>query len=465
MDHDEKRAIALWRMSILGPLVSARLEHGDRQRYFDETASRTHQRPDGQYVELSPRTIEDWFYEFRRGGFEALFPRDRNDAGRSRAIRPEVIELILKAKRERPRRSIRRIIRMLERSGAVHKGELSRSSVHRLLAVRGISARPLRGPATERRSFLPEHAGDLLVGDALHGPIVIAPDGRLRKAYLLSQIDGATRYVVHSYFSLSEGAAEQEYGLKQAILKHGLPRTYYVDRGSAYIAHSLELICAELEFQLLHTEVQDCEAKGVIERWHRTWREEVGDELPQHPLPLADLNSKHWAWLGAEYHARVHETTNKCPRDHWLSEVEHLRPVPRGKNLDDVFLHRERRVVRKDGTVRFRGKLLEVRPELVGRKVELRFDPVDDDARPRVFIDNDFACDTVPLDRIANASRKRRRLSGEPEPQAEPSGLDPLALIEREHYERVRPVGQRPRSAIVEPDASIQHDGDDDSED
>jgi hypothetical protein len=56
---------------------------------------------------------------------------------------------------------------------------------------------------------------------------------------------------------------------------------------------------------------------------------------------------------------------------------------------------------------------LEVRPELVGQEVELRFDPHDDTARPRVFIENSFVCDTVPLDRVANASRKRRRVSSE----------------------------------------------------
>jgi transposase InsO family protein len=61
-----------------------------------------------------------------------------------------------------------------------------------------------------------------------------------------------------------------EYGFKQAIAKHGPPRTYYVALGSAYIADSLVLICAELGIRLLHTGVQDCEAKGVIERRHRT---------------------------------------------------------------------------------------------------------------------------------------------------------------------------------------------------
>ena len=454
MKHDDKQAIALWRLGVLGPLTSARLEHGDRRRYFAEAASRTQQRPDGTRVELSARTIEVWYYAWRQGGFRALFPEDREDRGRSRAISAELAEHILRAKRERPRRSIRRIIRMLERAGLVRAGELARSTVHRLLAAHGVSARPLRGPATERRSFLPEHAGDLWVGDALHGPPAITPDGKVRKAYLLSQIDGATRYVVHSYFAFSEGAACQEHGFQQAIAKHGLPRTYYVDLGSAYIADSLLLICAELGIRLLHTGVQDCEAKGVIERWHRTWREEVGDELPEHPLPIAELNAKHWAWLSAEYHARKHDTTGRPPREHWLAEVEHLRLLPRHKNLHEVFLHRERRHVRKDGTVRFRGRLLEVRPELVGREVELRFDPGDEAACPRVFVEDRFVCDTSALDRVRNASRRRRRLRGEAPPDAEPSGLDPLALIEQEHYQRVRPV-----------DAPASSDDDEDKED
>jgi transposase InsO family protein len=447
MTHDDKQAIALWRLGVLGPLTSARLEHGDRRRYFAEAAARVQERPDGTRVQLSARTIEAWYYAYGRGGFHALFPQDRADRARSRAIPAEIADQILRVKREKPRRSIRRIIRMLERAGVVRVGALHRSTVHRLLAAHGISTRPRREAVTERRSFLPEHAGDLWVGDALHGPLVLAPDGAVRKAYLLSQIDGATRFVPHSYFAVSESAVDQEYGFKQALLKHGLPRTYYVDLGAAYIADSLRLICAELGVRLLHTGVQDCEAKGVIERWHRTWRDEVGDELPDHPLPLAELNAIHWAWLAAEYHARPHTTTGRAPREHWLADVAALRPVPREKVLDDVFLHRARRVVRKDGTVRFGGGYLEVRAELVGLEIELRFDPRDATGRPRAFVADRFVCDTVPLDRISNASRRRRRISAEAVPDPVPSGLDPLALIEAEHYDRVRAVGAAPRPA------------------
>lgn len=445
MDDETKRAIALFRLGVLGPLVSARLEHGDRTAYFIEAASRHHvMPPDGRVVRLSARTIEAWYYLHKHGGFEALIPDARADKGRSRAIRAEVAEVILRAKREKPRRSVRRIIRMLERAGIVKRGELARATVHRLLAAAGISARPVRGPSSERRSFLAEHAGDLWIGDAMHPRApVIAPDGKLRKVILFSQIDNATRFVTHSYLAVVDGedAAAQEYGLKQAILKYGLPRAYYVDLGPAYIAHSLRDICAELDIHLQHAGAGDAEAKGGIERWHRTWREEVEDELPDTPLPLADLAAKHWAWLGAEYHARKHETTGRIPRDHLLADAHEIRAVPRDKQLDEIFLHRALRKVRKDGTVRWRGGYLEVRAELTGERVELRFDPSDETARPRVFVDGKFFCDTVPLDRLANMHRRRRRIAGDPEPQVTATGLDPLGLIEDEHYRRTRPVG------------------------
>lgn len=445
-DQDKQLEIALWKLSVLGPLVSARLDHGEQRAWILEIAERHHRRPDGVLVKLSPRTIEAWLYAYRRGSVGALERQRRADQGRTRAIGAELADVIVRAKREKPRRSIRRIIAMLERAGVAGPGELSRSSVHRLLVAHGISSRPVRGPAAERRSFLVEHAGDLWMGDAMHGPRVLAGDGQLRKSYLLTQIDAATRYIVHSYFALGEGAVEHEYGLKQAVLKAGRPRTYYVDLGAAYIASSLRLICAELAIHLVHTAPRDCEAKGAIERWHRSWREEVGDELAERALSISELNAVHWAWLGAEYHARRHTTTERAPREHWLAEAQRLRSVGPGINLDEVFLHRARRKVRKDGTVRFGGGLLEVRPELVGKTVELRYDPSQAEARPRVFVEGAFVCDTVELDLHRNAARHRRRNLAAPDPSCEPTGIDPLVLIEQEHYERTRAPRRLPRN-------------------
>jgi len=435
MDDETKTAIALFRYGVLGPLVSARLEHGDRLAYFEAAAARRHVAPDGKELTLSPRTIEAWFYAHSHGGLAALRPSSRSDGGKSRAIEDDLAEVIRRAKLEKPRRSVRRIIKMLERAGLAPMGALKKATVHRVLQAAGISSRPVRGPSCERRSFIAEHAGDLWVGDALFGPLVVAPDGRVRQAIMFSLIDNATRFITHSAFVVAEGegSIDHERVLRAAVEKFGLPRAYYVDHGPAYVAKSLLAICAELRIELRHAGVRDAEAKGVIERWHRTWREEVEDELPEEPIPFADLQAKHWAWLGAEYHARKHETTSRVPREHFLADARELRPVPRAKNLDEVFLHRARRKVRKDGTVRWGGGYLEVRAELVGDVVELRFDP-NGTARPRVFIDGKFFCDTVPLDRKANMHRERRRSTGAPAPQVTPTGLDPLGLIEAEHY-------------------------------
>ncbi|MBK8999606.1 MAG: integrase [Myxococcales bacterium] len=331
---------------------------------------------------------------------------------------------------------------MLERAGAVREGELSRSSVHRLLVSQGISSRPTRGPSAERRSFITEHAGDLCIGDALYGPLVLAAGGRLKKTILFSELDCATRYVIESRFVIARGERPEDHepGSRNALLKAGLFRTYYVDRGPAYRAGSLRAITAELGIRLLFTGAGDAEAKGAIERYNRTWREEVGDELGDRVLTLNELNAYHWAWLEQEYHARKHDTTGRAPREHWLAEVAagHLRPLPRGLDLDAVFLHRATRHVRDDGVLSFRGQLLEVRAELSGQRVELRFEPSEPTALPKVFVAGRFFCDTVPLDRFRNATRRRRRELGTPEPLARPSGIDPLALIARDHYARTR---------------------------
>ena len=80
-----------------------------------------------------------------------------------------------------------------------------------------VSTRPPRSRAEddrqraprERRSFLPEHAGDLWMGDVMHGPRVIA-GSRLLKSYLSSIVDVATRYFVASLFCLREKAVDHE---------------------------------------------------------------------------------------------------------------------------------------------------------------------------------------------------------------------------------------------------------------
>ena len=133
--------IALWRLAILGPLVSARLEHGDRRTHFTRAAELEYEKPDGERVHVAARTIEDWYYAYLEGGWKALMPSARDDRGTSRAIRPEIAAKLIAAKRKKPRRSIGLLIKCFVRLRWVKKDELKRSTVHRLLQANALSLR------------------------------------------------------------------------------------------------------------------------------------------------------------------------------------------------------------------------------------------------------------------------------------------------------------------------------------
>ena len=444
MDEQRRTEIALWRVGVLGPLVSAKLEHGDLRRLCEEAAGRTYCMPDGRHIALKGRTIEGWHYAYKKYGIEGLKPKGRSDGGRSRAIPKDIAERLVALKRENPRRSIRRLIRMLERAGEVGRGRLKRSTVHRLLVAHGVSKQPKRVEETERRAFRHPYAGDCWMGDVLHGPKIKDDKGRPHKTYLHAFVDSATRLVPHCAFRLSERADDFEAVLKEAIRRHGVPRVLYLDNGAAQTAESLRRICADLSIHLRHCRPYDAAAKGGVERFFRTYRAEVLDELGEGPHNAGDLCAFTWAWLSTEYHRRKHEGTGRVPVEHWLEQVERLRPAPNDETLDRIFMHRQVRRVRRDSTVRYRGHFLEVRAELCGQLVELRFlpgvafDPNASVTWPDVYVDGRFVCDTYPLDRLANSVRSRHRLSRAVTPPAEPTGLDPLAQMADEQARLVR---------------------------
>ena len=243
---------ALFRLSVLGPLVSReRLARGELQQIIGELAQREYAIPGSRRHLLSAKTIEAWYHRWRREGIAGLTPKPRLDRGQSK-LPPAIQEQLLAAKRENPRRSIRQLQRLLEAAGTVAHGSLSRSAIHRLLQQQGLSR--VMGSASvpeERRSFVAATAGAIWYGDVLHGPSVPI-NGRLRKTYLVSLLDDASRLIAHSAFCLGETALDIEGVLKQALLRRGVPRKLVVDNGAAYRAHTLQGICARLGSTLIY---------------------------------------------------------------------------------------------------------------------------------------------------------------------------------------------------------------------
>jgi putative transposase len=294
---------ALFRLSVLGPLVSReKLSRGELLAIVRQLASQEYAIPDSRRRYISEKTLQTWYYAWRREGLAGLADKPRVDTGRSKLPLP-VQTAVLAAKRENPRRSVRQIRLLLEAAGVVPRDTLSRCAVHRLLKAHGISR--IAGPSVvpdEKRSFVAEHAGSIWYGDVMHGP-TLSLGGRRMKTYLVSLMDDASRLVAHSAFCLSETALDIEGVLKQALLKRGIPKMIVVDNGAAYRASTLQGICARLSIRLVYCRPYAPEGKGKLERWHRTLREQFLAELDAtHIRDLADLNARLWAWLEQVYH-------------------------------------------------------------------------------------------------------------------------------------------------------------------
>ena len=276
---------------------------------------------------------------------------------------------------------------------------------HGLSALAGSAAEPV-----ERRAFVAAHAGDIWYGDVMHGPKV-AHGGRVRKSYLVSFMDDASRLITHSAFCLAETAMEVEGVLKQALLKRGLPKRIVIDNGAAYRAASLQGICARLEIRLVYCRPYAPEGKGKLERYHRTLRNRFLAELNLAVVrDLADLNARLWAWLEESYHQTPHRgLEGVTPLARYRQDLVQIRPLGAfAPRLDELFHHRHDRRVRKDGTVSYEGRLFEVPYELTGTTVTLVVEP-----QTQVVVAVESATGkslgpATPLDPVANNRRRRR---------------------------------------------------------
>ena len=260
-----RREVALFRYGLIADLIhlppgtpgiGAKLRAKAEQQYTIPGTLRTR---------VAAETLRDWLLHYRRGGFDALYPKTRADRGRPRRLPPEVAELLISIKTEHPSWSVRRVT-----AGAIASGHLpdgvhpAHSTVHRLLRAEGLMRKPTATTdGADRRRFSYRFAGQLWMSDVMHGPTV-SVGKRRRKSYLISFLDDATRVSPFSAFALAENTVAFLPVFKQALIRRGVPQRLYVDNGANYRSQQLALICAKLGVALIHARPYQPAGKGKV---------------------------------------------------------------------------------------------------------------------------------------------------------------------------------------------------------
>lgn len=422
MDEDLKKQIGVFRFGVIADLVIPRqLDRGETERLFREKSARRYEIPGTHRTRISESTIGHWIRLYRRGGckLEALYPKDREDEGHTRALDSETAEALIKLRGELPKAPIPRLIEELHRRKIVGPQEpLSPSAIYRFLHRQGLM-HPEGPPAVDRRRFEACGPNELWQADALHGPTVLV-EGRQRKAYLVAFIDDHSRLIPHGQFYLSEGVSSYLDCLRQALLKRGIPRRLYVDNGAALRSKHLEQVCASLGIALTHSRVYEPAGRGKIERVFRTVR---GNFLSAFQgEDLEGLNQAFSTWVDTGYHSRIHGSTGQTPLQRFAQGLECIRPAPR--DLEDHFRAEARRRVERDRAVVFQNRLYEAPSSLIGKRISLLYHD-HDPLRVEIRYEGRHYGFLVPTDLHVNARVRRDRPDPSRGDHPEPGGNPP----------------------------------------
>lgn len=337
------------------------------------------------------RTMEDWWYAYQHGGFDALCPRGRSDAGLPRVIDAAMAARLIELVEKYPAMAVKVWWRHCLREGEVLP---PLSTVYRYLRNRGYDRKGLaRGKLVNgpTKAFETARVNELWMVDFSPGPkIRDTTSGALLLTQLCVLVDDHSRLIPFAFYSINANTEAFLHTLKEAVVRRGVPVKLYTDQGKPFVGGHARMVCANLGIRLLHARPYHAWSKGKVERLIRTIQEqfEAGLRLEgQSAGSIDSLNLKLCEWIETQYHLTKHSAIDESPLERYRRAVGTLRQLPDDVDIEPLFYTRAVRTVRKDGTVRLGKVLYEVPLHLRGLRVELRYDPFDRERRMEVWHD------------------------------------------------------------------------------
>lgn len=412
---DERERVAEQRYEVIAPLLRPSLPRGAQKIILEELAGKMHLDAKNNLVRLGKRTIERYLSNYRKFGKDGLKPQARLEQAKLKAFPQKALDEAIEIRLNRPELSADSIIELLRSEGVPGSERMCVSTLNRHFRRLG-KDRPALKRVVRKRYHLRsvEGAHVLWICDVWDGPYLLDErTGKKRRLRLVAILDAYTRYIVHAEFYFNENRPCLEDTLLKAILKHHVPEIFYTDNARVFRSHHLKRIATELTFSVKHSKARQPQGRGKIERWFRTVAEKFEPLLKEQIdsgkiTTLTEVNTFLTAWLERRYHSRRHGTLKMSPRDALAqAKTNHL---DRSRYVDpatvhEAFLWREKREVSTLGAVKIYNNLYEVDETLLGKTVELRFNPYDL-RRILVYYEGTFRGEAHPY-QMKNFTEKR----------------------------------------------------------
>ena len=377
---------ALDRFKLISPLIDPALDPAKRAKLRQEVADNNG---------ISERSLFRYEKAYREGNFTGLKPVSRAaepGEGPFPGFRNVLDEAIL-LKREVPTRSVNQIILILEGEGKVRTGLLKRSTLQEHLHKAGFGRSHMKKVAEARkgssRRFCRPHRMMLAQSDIKYVKLPVGKNGRMVQCYICALIDDHSRYILASGVYANQTADIVEDVYKKAILSYGIFSATYVDNGSQFVSKQLIRALAQLGIRHLRAKPYACQSKGKIEVYNRLINSYEKECKAKGKMTLEEAN-RYWQYFVEEYyHRKPHSgiaeyyvsMERKVPEGGITPQQEFTRDSVRLRLMDvgvvaNAFLHHEERMVDKGACVNFGGKKYDVGVALIGKKVEIVFDPM-----------------------------------------------------------------------------------------
>ena len=406
MDYVKKQDVALLRYTAIAPVVTGLGDaYGSNNNYYREISEKGVTGPDGKVYHFHPDTLQRWYSAYKKQGFEALMPRDRRDAGKSRKIDADLLEQLTYFVEHYPRMPATEILRKLEENGSVSDGQVSLSTITR--CVSNIRRSAGASPNRDMRRYERPHINEVWCGDSSVGPRLKGADGRKQRVYIIALIDDASRFITGVDLFFNDNFVNLMSVMRSAVAKYGRPKVWRFDNGRTYRNRQMDLLSARIGTTLSYCQPYTPQGKSKIERWFLTLKDHWYASLDLTEFrSLDELRGSFQEWV-RKYNQTPHSSLRgKTPQERFFSEPEQIRRLP-DQDLDRSFLLEADRRVSADSVIVIDHVEYEVDCRYAKQKLRIRYSP---DMKEVYIVEQDGTLTPVRLlNKVENASVKREK--------------------------------------------------------